>query len=137
MHRRWTALLALGLGLTTGCADAGDREVEQTAAAFGGALRSGDVAAACDALAPLTRDELESSAQQPCAQALPALSPLRPDGVRSLDHFGRQARVVVTDGTGAQDTWFLSRVDDRWLVVAAGCEPRHGGLPYACDLEGP
>ena len=134
MHQAAPALAALLL--LSGCADDPDAEVAAAAMAFGTALRSGDAASACEALAPLTRQELESSAKQPCPQALAAEDLLQPTSTRSLARFGREARVVVAGADGETDTWFLSRFDGRWLVVASGCRPRGGQLPYACDVEG-
>ena len=131
-----TALVVAAVALLTGCADGQAAEVERSAAAFGAALRSGQADSACSMLAPLTRQELESSQGQPCAAALPSAELLIPSGLRSLDRFGREARVVVEDPDGNSDTWFLSRFDGRWLVVASGCRPRGGRLPYACDVEG-
>ena len=134
--RRSASVLALaGLALTTGCADGRDPGVEESATAFGRALRAADSAQACAVLAPLTREELESQGQS-CPAALEAQGLLEPTGVGSLHRFGREARVVVEDAAGRTDTWFLSRFDDRWLVVAAGCLPRSQGLPYDCDVEG-
>lgn len=130
------ALALAAFTMLAGCGDGQAAAVEQVAAAWGGALRSGDADRACSMLAPLTRQELEASQGEPCAQALGGQDLLVPTEQRSVDRFGREARVVVETADGGIDTWFLSRFDGRWLVVAAGCRARGGGLPYDCDVEG-
>lgn len=134
---RGTALAVVGLVALCGCAQGREAAVERAAEAFAEALRTGDNAAACAALAPRTREELESAQQQPCATALGAAGVLPAEQVLSAVRFGRQARVVVEDAGGREDTWFLSRSGSRWLVVASGCTPRGELLPYDCDVEGP
>ncbi|MDK0523889.1 hypothetical protein [Streptomyces sp. ML-6] len=49
---------------------------------------------------------------------------------RTVDVYGRQARVVLTS-----DTLFLSQFADGWKVVAAGCRPLTG-RPYQCSVKG-
>lgn len=127
---------AVAAVLLSGCASGQEQAIERAATRFGEALRTGDVAQACRLLAPLTREELESAEGRPCPQALAAQELPAATQVGSLQRFGRQASVVVS-APGEGDTWFLSRFDGTWLVVAAGCTARGGGLPYACDVEGP
>ena len=126
---------AAALLLLSGCAT-GDRAVARAAQDVGTALAAGDHARACALLAPLTRAELESSEQQPCPEALAAQELVAADEVSRVERYGRQGRVRVRGRDGGSDTWFLSRFGDRWLLVAAGCEPRGGDLPYDCDVEG-
>lgn len=122
--------------LVSGCAGGQDDAVVAAATSFGDAVREQDGAAACAALAPLTRQQVEADEQQPCPQALLGQDLLAPAELRSLERFGRQAAVVVEDAGGRTDTWFLSRFDGRWLLVAAGCRDRGEQLPYDCDVEG-
>jgi hypothetical protein len=130
-------VLPLAAVLLTGCAGSSPAGSERTAAErFAAALTADNTASACDALAPLTRQELESSEQAGCAEALAKQELLRASSVRSSERFGAQAAVVVADREGRSDTWFLSRFDGRWLVVAAGCRSRGEQLPYDCDVEG-
>jgi hypothetical protein len=85
---------------------------------------------ACAALAPGTVEELEQSADSPCAKAL-GEEQLKPGGaVRLVDVYGNQAWAVLT-----ADTVFLSRFTEGWKVVAAGCEPRPQ-QPYQCRIKG-
>ena len=63
------AAIVLAAGLS-GCGGAAEDSVVRTADAFGAALGRGDADAACELLAPHTRDELERSARAPCPQAL-------------------------------------------------------------------
>ncbi len=134
---RLLVMTATSLLLVTGCADAPDAAVEAAAATFAGAVRSGDAQQACLLLAPLTREELESSQGQSCPEALAQQELIMPSDVAGLERFGRQATVVVQSTHGERDTWYFSRFDSRWLVVAAGCTPRGEQLPYDCDIEGP
>ncbi|MFK4070152.1 hypothetical protein [Streptomyces sp. NPDC029674] len=97
---------------------------------FETSLRASDAARGCAALAPGTRDELEQSAELPCARALPDAGLPTAAGVRHVDVYGRQAR-VVTDG----DTLFLSSFPDGWKVTAAGCTERPE-KPYQCLIKG-
>ena len=50
--------------------------------------------------------------------------------VRDSQAFGRGAQVLM-DG----DVVFLSMFGNRWLITAAGCQPR-GDRPYDCTLKG-
>jgi nitrous oxide reductase accessory protein NosL len=135
VHRTALAVLALP-ALLAGCADGQKAAVEQATMDFSAALRTSDGGRACSMLAPLTRQELESSHEQPCPEAITSADLLTPSDLRAVDRFGRQAQVVVEEANGRSETWFLSRFDDRWLIVAAGCEPRSGQLPHDCDVEG-
>ena len=119
-----------------GCGGPDEGQVVAAARAFSSALQARDGTAACELLALSTREELERSQGQRCGQALAAqdLEPLVRIG--RVERYGHQASVVVEARSGRPDTWFLTRFDDRWLVVAARCEPRPE-LPYACDVEGP
>jgi hypothetical protein len=123
------ALLGLGLG---GCGGAGDRGADASEAAeeFERAVGSGDAAAMCAALAPETRSELEESEKSACSDAITAQD-LPPGGpIRTVDVYGRQARIVLTS-----ETLFLSQFTNGWKVVAAGCRPQ-SGRPYQCMVEG-
>ncbi|KAF4407628.1 MULTISPECIES: hypothetical protein [Streptomyces] len=116
----------------TGCGSLDERRTaaSEAALAFEEALRTGDGAAACEALAPGTRDELVKSSGALCPRAV-LEEELSPAGtVRRVDVHGRQARVRL-----AGDTLFLAGFDDGWKVVAAGCEPRPE-QPYDCTVKG-
>lgn len=123
------ALLCCALG---GCGDIDAREDGAAAAVtrFEAGLGDSDGARGCSELAPGTRDELEQSAELPCARALPDAGLPTAAGVRHVDVYGRQARVVA-DG----DTLFLSSFPDGWKVTAAGCTARPE-KPYQCLIKG-
>ncbi|MFE8009466.1 hypothetical protein [Streptomyces sp. NPDC057418] len=121
--------LASALG---GCGSAGERSTDASSAATGfeRALEARDPDAMCASLAPGTRSELEDSGKTACAAALTA-EELPPGGsVRTVDVYGRQARVVL-----ASDTLFLSQFPGGWKIVAAGCTPQPG-RPYQCTVKG-
>jgi hypothetical protein len=133
VRRRWQVLgTVLVLATACGCASLSSREDAAANAAlrFESALTGQDGAALCAALAPGTRQELEDSTKSDCAQAVAASDVPPAAGVRRIDVYGRQARVVL-DG----DTLFLSAFPDGWKVTATGCEPRPR-KPYKCEIKG-
>ena len=124
------AALALLTGVVTGCGQVHDDAVRRTATAFYAAHAAGEGTAACDALAPRTRSELEKSAGKPCPTAVleedvPAVSD--PTDVRV---FGTQAE-VTWDG----ETTFLARFRGGWKVMAAACMKQES-RPYDCRVSG-
>ncbi|WP_229864777.1 hypothetical protein [Streptomyces spinoverrucosus] len=134
VRRTGTLILASLLGLALGgCGSAGERSVDASAAAteFERLLSSADFKGLCAALAPETRSELAESEKTSCAEAIAAQDIPFGGAVRKVDVYGRQARVVLES-----DTLFLSQFRDGWKVVAAGCTPRSGGLPYQCTIKG-
>ncbi|WP_244190334.1 hypothetical protein [Streptomyces caeruleatus] len=121
------------LAVTTGCgAAAGERGDAASAAATGftAALQRADGRQACALLAPSTLDELEKSEQTSCDRAVIQEQLPAGDTVRTVDVYGDQARVVLTD-----DTLFLAHVPTGWKVTAAGCTPRPR-QPYDCTVKG-
>ncbi|QTD98409.1 hypothetical protein S1361_13700 [Streptomyces cyanogenus] len=116
----------------TGCATLGERETAASRAAvrFEESVRRGDGPRGCAALAPQTRQEVEQSAESPCAKALPDEQLPYGGAVREVQVYGRQAQVVL-DG----DTVFLSAFPAGWLITAAGCVPRPE-QPYQCKVKG-
>ncbi|WP_030670335.1 hypothetical protein [Streptomyces sp. NRRL B-1347] len=128
------AVVLTGVLLSTlaGCGSLAAREDAAAAAAarFTASLRTSDPERGCAALAPGTRDELEQSAEQPCARALPEAGLPAAGPVRTVDVYGGQARVVAE-----RDTLFLSSFPGGWKVTAAGCVPR-AERPYRCLVKG-
>lgn len=119
-----TAVLAAGCG--TGHEDA----VLRAGTGYGDAVAAADWADACTLLAPGTRRELEQAAGAPCEEALPQEDPVAVTGRPAVHVYGTQAQLAY-----AGDTLFLSRYDDRWLVVAAVCRPREA-RPHDCAVTG-
>lgn len=97
---------------------------------FATAVDQRDGAAACALLAPSTRTELEQSAGRRCARAL--LEELTGTGGdrSAVDVYGTMARVRQ-----GEDTLFLTRMQDGWHVLAAGCTPRPHAM-YDCVVKG-
>jgi hypothetical protein len=120
--------------LVSGCAARGSAEDGAVADAATRFLATAGTTpdAACDLLAPATRETLSADGQA-CADALADADPgSEVDSTEPrIDVYGRDAMVRW----GAQ-TLFLARFDDGWLVTAAGCEPRGEDLPYDCTVEG-
>jgi hypothetical protein len=125
------ALLTVAIA---GCGASGPGLGPARAAArrFESAVASGDGGGACDTLAPETRQDLETSGNQPtpCPEALVGQHLPVGTSVRSAVVYGDQA--LVTFG---KDTVFLSRFASGWKVTAAGCTPRPR-RPYDCALKG-
>lgn len=102
-----------------------------TATAFFAAVDSAPDRA-CDLLAPATLETLRSD-EEDCAQAVSDAAP-RGDIAATpptIQVYGRDAMVQWAD-----QTLFLARFDDGWLVTAADCKPRGKDLPYDCSIEG-
>jgi hypothetical protein len=126
------AVLLAGLAGLAGCSAGGrgtPAEPVRAAEAFEAALERGDQSAACDLLAPPTRDELEQSQRQECSKAL---------GEEDLPEGGSAADVqVYGDEAFARmqgDVLFLANVGGTWMVSAAGCTPQPDA-PYECEVK--
>jgi hypothetical protein len=124
-------LLSLLVATLAGCSLGPAEDGPSSAAkSFATAWAHKDGAALCSRLAPDTRAEVAQSAKKPCAQGI--LDEDLPDAgrVRSTQVWGRAAQVSLTG-----DTFFLSRFQDGWKVLAAGCKPQ-SDKPYDCQLQG-
>jgi hypothetical protein len=129
--RSGAALTGLLLGLVlTGCGDSEASAVEAVAAHLLEATSTGDGQAACQVLAPHTRDELEQSSGKLCERAILEESIGRGGAVRDAQVFDTMAQVRFDD-----ETVFLSKFDSAWLVVATACTPRPA-RPYDCSVSG-
>jgi hypothetical protein len=94
------------------------------------AIEVHDAAAACELLAPQTRDEVEQSAQASCSAAILDEEIPAAGKVVELRKYGTQAYARM-DG----DVAFLAEFGDGWKIVAAACTS-HGELPYDCKVKG-
>lgn len=124
-----TGMLAVFL---TGCGASGARVdgARDAARAFEQALASRQYGAACNLLAPETRERLEEDERQACAKAMEGQELPVSGAVNSAEVYGRQA-LVRADG----ETLFLSLFTGGWRVVAAGCMPQED-KPYQCVVKG-
>jgi hypothetical protein len=113
-----------------GCGTGHEDAVRAVGEEYAAAVASRDWSAACDLLAPTTRQELEQSAGKPCAEALPEEDPPVVEGAPAPSIFGTQAQLHY-----AADTLFLSPYDGAWRIVAAVCTPR-AERPYDCSVSG-
>jgi hypothetical protein len=114
--------------LLAGCAGSQDAAAGSAAQDLLDAVRDGDGAAACAALAAPTREELEQTSGKACPDAVLEEDLAEGNGDARVQVFDSMAQVRI--GT---ETLFLSRFDGRWLVVAAACTavPRE---PYDCSI---
>ena len=97
---------------------------------FYAALSQGDGAAACELLAPATRDELEQSAGKPCAAAILEEDVPRLGEARDVAVYGSAGQVDLEG-----DTAFLGEFRDVWRITAASCTPQPPE-PYDCQVAG-
>lgn len=91
-----------------------------------------DPATACDLLSGHTREAVEKQTDKGCAEGLADADLPKPSQVQSVDVYGHDARVVMSE-----DVVFLARFEEGWKVTAAGCRP--GAVedePYDCDVSG-
>ena len=130
MIRNWAlagsaVLLALaGCGSTGGRADA----AAGVAVRLLTAVTDRDASAACELLAPRTREQV--AADGSCEDAILDENLPEPGPVERSEVYGQRAQVRL-----AGDTVFLAAFPGGWRVVAAGCTPR-GEQPYDCSVQG-
>lgn len=128
--RAMVAAVASGFALTA-CGSSSDTDVANVADDFYAALADRDGGAACEALAPSTRSELEQSAGKPCEDAIVEEKLSEAQDPATVEVFDTAAEVRY-DG----ETAFLARFDDGWKVTAAGCTPKPEPHPYDCTISG-
>jgi hypothetical protein len=116
---------AIPVVLLTGCGALSDDEVRDVATSFVAADADGQ----CALLAPGTLSALEEDGPGGCAAAIADL-PLGSGGVTSVEVWGQEAQVVLTD-----DTLFLTRTGRGWRISAAACTAQGPERPYDCRLE--
>lgn len=134
---RWGLLLAV-LAVLPGLAACTPAGPERAATSFWAQVSAGDGAAVCAALAPATREQVASDAEESCevavrtgevGQALgEAAERARSHGDTRVTVAGRQAQAVH-----GGEVLFLTRSGQEWLVTAAACSPRPE-RPYDCEV---
>jgi hypothetical protein len=118
-----TLLAATACGATQDAPSA-----EQTAMRFATAASGGDAQTACGLLTRSAVEHLEESGKT-CPQAVDEAGLDRPGRPTGVEVWGSSALVGLAGGDV-----YLTRVDDVWRVIAAGCTP-HKASPADCDLE--
>jgi ketosteroid isomerase-like protein len=125
-------VLAITLGPACNSRTDEDQRARQTATDFYSAFAQQDGTAACALLAPRTQHEIEKSAKQPCDEAITDEDlPAELGRIIDTTVHGNEARVAA-DG----DTVFVSDFGGAWRIVAVGCTPQAGDLPYDCEIQG-
>ena len=122
-----SAVAALGVAATAGCAAAAQPDVSAAAGQFRDAVGRHDGAAACALLTDDARDDTETFGRD-CARQLATLPD--PGAVEQVEIWGDAAQVRL-----AGDTLFLLRFPDGWRISGAGCTPQ-GDTPYRCEVQG-
>jgi hypothetical protein len=115
----------------TSCGAAQDDDVADVATTFASALEARDGAQACSVLARSTRTELEQSAGEPCEKAILEEATRRVGDQVDVDAYGTMAQVRYE-----RDTFFLTRFESGWRVMAAACTPRASADGYDCQVKG-
>jgi len=132
---RTASVLLVGLPavlLLAGCGADDERRQAATVADTFAADIAGDPQAACELLAPRTRQSVEQDGE-PCARVLEQDDLPTPGERMAVSVAGHSAQVRY-----AEDTVFLSLFDDGWRVTAAGCARTSSdpAVPYDCTVEG-
>jgi hypothetical protein len=131
-RRAWTVVSAIGIAASTaacsGSPSAGS--AQRTAEAAIQASVTHDSSALCALLAPDTAQQLEQQQSAPCADAIQSLNLGQPSDPGPAQVWGSSALVPM-----GPDAVFLTDVNGRWRVFAAGCTLR-GEHPADCKLGG-
>ena len=126
------ALLVVVLLAGGGCSGSSDTAVSSVSDSFRQALAVRDGARACGLLSPRTVSDLEQSSGKPCASAVLEENVPTTGDPTAVEVYGRMAEVRYAD-----DTVFLSRFDQGWRLVAAGCRPPSGSAQrFDCQVSG-
>lgn len=126
----WGVLLGALLLTTAGCGSERDATVERVAKDFYAAVAREDGAAACELLAPTTRDELAQSSGTPCSTAVLEQDVPAAGEAQGVNVYGAAGKVEL-DG----DTAFLGEFPEGWRVTAVACTARPSE-PYDCQVAG-
>lgn len=127
---RLSSVAVVAAVVLVGCGNTQEDPALEAADAFYGAVAAQDGGSACNHLTRVTRSELEQASGKPCDQAVleEKIPSVRKSG--EVHAFGTMAQVMYAD-----DTVFLTRFGDRWLVTAVGCSLAASGV-YDCRVKG-
>jgi hypothetical protein len=124
------AVLGAAFSLS-GCTSSQMSDVSAAAQQFYTSVAERDGGEACELLSAETRTELEQASGETCADAILGEDLQGPDGVDSARVYGTMAIVTADD-----DTMFLGRFPDGWLITGVGCRPTHQADRYDCSVAG-
>ncbi|HEY3529071.1 MAG TPA: hypothetical protein VGK78_07960 [Nocardioides sp.] len=122
------------LAMASGCASNRADDVQSVASQFYDAISAEHGSGACALLAPPTRSSVEQTEKKPCPDAIMAAGLHPPSRVEKVKVYGTMAQ--VTWGT---EVTFLTRYDEGWRVLAAGCSmppaSQRTADHYDCTVE--
>lgn len=124
------ALVAASGAVASGCAAQSGDPAADRASHFYAAISDDDAAAACADLAVEARKALELQEGKPCEDAILDQDLPETDGAADVQVYGSMAQVAYKN-----ETTFLSRYGDEWLLTAVGCPPVSGDRPHDCAIE--
>jgi hypothetical protein len=116
--------------VTSGCAGQSGDPAADRARHFYAAVAHRDGISACADLAPEARTVLEQQEGKACEDAILDQDIPQMVGTGEVQVFGSMAQVAYAD-----ETAFLSRYGDEWLLTAVGCPPASGDKPHDCAIE--
>lgn len=122
------------LGTATGCGSHRAEDVQHVASQFNDALAARSGSDACALLAPPTRSAVEESEKKSCPAAIRATGLAPASDLEGVRVYGTMAQV-----RWRTDVTFLTRYDDGWRVLAAGCTmppaSQRTADSYDCTVE--
>lgn len=134
MSLRRALLLPLAIApLLTGCGTSdGTTQSRAVVERFYDAVRHDDGTRACAQLSLELQEQLESQTEQPCSEAVTALS-LEGEAIVRTQVYGTSGKVDLRSGESA----FLSREADGWRIAAIGCDAQEKprDRPFECVAE--
>jgi hypothetical protein len=110
------AVCSVAVIMLSGCGSNRAADVQRVASQFYDAVSGQNGADACALLAAPTRSAVEQAEDKQCAGAIVAAGLEPPSDLERVEVYGTMAQV-----TWAKDVTFLTRYDDGWRVLAAGC----------------
>jgi hypothetical protein len=120
---------ALVVAAVAGCSAGPDQDAAASAAtAFVSALHAHSGVEACGMLTSEAYSSASGATDTPCPEAITSIQ-VKGTKVTAVQVWGDAAQVRL-----GSDVLFLRHISGRWLISAAGCEPKPEG-PYDCSVS--